>query len=55
MSREQHTIIAEILANRFNASKHESSIFVPAQMVSVSELYEIADEIINTTNGRNLQ
>ena len=55
MSNEQKTIVAEILANRFKASKHEDSIFVPVQMISVVDLYDIAGEIINTIQGRNLQ
>lgn len=55
MSDEQKTIVAEILANRFKASKHEDSIFVPVQMMNVSELYDIADEIINTIQRRTIQ
>ena len=55
MRDEQKTIVAEILANRFKASKHEDSIFVPVQMVSVSELYEIAGEIISTIKRGMMQ
>lgn len=55
MFDEQKTIIAEILANKFKSSKHECSIFVPAQMMNVGELYEIADEIINTIQRRTIQ
>jgi len=46
MENETRIRVAEILANKLKASKHEDSIFVPVQLLSKDELYEIADEII---------
>lgn len=46
MSNETRIRIAAILANKLKASRHEDSIFVPVQMLTKQELYDIADEII---------
>lgn len=46
MENETRVRIAEILANGLKASQHENSIFVPVQMMTKSELYELADKII---------